>query len=143
MPDPIERRPSAPEPSLAETVDGAVRRIATSIAIAGIAVALAIYARPGPPRFEAFATEQGIVRVDTRKGTVIGCEGGRCMVLLRSGQDLAPNPNVDEEGRANPPLPAPARLRETEAPAESPPATPTKAPAQAPAAVPAPAPAGR
>src|SRR5688500_20381544 len=66
--DPTDRRRSEPEPSFAEMVDNAVRRVATSIAIAGIAIALAIYARPGPSRFEAFATEGGIVRVDTRSG---------------------------------------------------------------------------
>ncbi len=131
MPDPIERRPSEPEPSFSETVDSAVRRIATSVAIAGIAIALSIYARPGPPRYQAFVTDEGIVRVDMRSGTVIGCESGRCMTLLKRGQTLAPNPNIDGEGRLNPPLPAPARPPEKAAPAAAPaePAAATTAPA--------------
>jgi hypothetical protein len=114
--DSRERRPIEPEPTLAEMVDNAVRRISTSIAIAGIAIALSIYARPGPSRYEAFATERGIVRIDTRKGTVIGCEGGQCVTLVRRGQRLGPNPNIvddDEPPRAlpapPPPAPAPAK----------------------------------
>ena len=131
---PDGRRPT--ESSLSDMVDGAVRRIATSIAIAGVAIALAVYARPGPPRYQAFATDDGIVRIDTRSGTVIGCEGGRCMTLLRKGQRLAPNPNRNinaprpEERSESPPaqkaLPAP---QPAPAPAEQ--TTPTKAPAPA------------
>ena len=99
-----ERRTREPEPSLADIVDGAVRRIATAISIAGLAVALAIYARPGPPRYQAFATERGIVRVDTREGMVIACEAAAagCYVVRRRGQDFIPNPN-----RNRPAAPAP------------------------------------
>jgi hypothetical protein len=92
---------------LGEIIDGAVRRLSTSIAIAGALIALAIYARPGPPRFQAFATPAGIVRIDMRSGTVIGCEAGRCMTLLRRGQPLAPNPNRNPKALA-PPAATPA-----------------------------------
>ncbi len=134
MNDATDRRRSEPEPSLAEMVDSAVRRVATSIAIAGIAIALSIYARPGPPRYQAFATEDGIVRIDARSGTVIGCEGGRCVTLVRRGQRLGPNPNIigdDDEPR--PALPAPQQPSEKAAPAATPPAAapPTAAPAPA------------
>lgn len=137
MNDPRQERRSDPEPSLAEMADSAVRRISTSIAIAGIAIALSIYARPGPPRFQAFATDDGIVRIDIRSGRVIGCEGGRCMVLLERGQDLARNPNIidddDDEAERRPALPAPRPPTEKAAPPAAPPA------AAPPTAVPAPA----
>lgn len=119
------RRGIEPEPSFAEMVEGGVRRISTSIAIAGALIGLGIYAgRPSTPRFDGFATEKGIVRIDTRTGKMIGCENGRCMTLIQRGQGLAPNPNIiddDEEDeepvtepqKASPPpaqkaLPAPA-----------------------------------
>ena len=137
MNDPTDRRRSEPEPSFAEMVDNAVRRVATSIAIAGIAIALAVYARPGPNRYEAFATDGGIVRVDTRRGTVIGCEGGQCVTLVRRGQRLGPNPNIigddDEPGQT---LPAPPQPSQKALPAPTP-RSPQAAPD--PAAAPAPA----
>jgi hypothetical protein len=86
--------PAERDPTMGEIADLAMRRVATAIVIAGGAIALAIYARPSPPRYQAFANGEGIVRVDTRNGTVIGCEKGRCMTLLRKGQLLAPNPNT-------------------------------------------------
>jgi hypothetical protein len=117
-------------------VDSAVRRVATSIAIAGIAIALSIYARPGPPRYEAFATESGVVRVDTRSGTVIGCEGGQCVTLVRRGQRLGPNPNIiggEDDDEPRPALPAPQQSIEKAAPPAAPPAAapPTAAPVPA------------
>jgi hypothetical protein len=125
------------ESPLADIVDGAVRRIATSIAIAGAAVALAVYARPGPPRYEVVATPTGFIRTDTRNGTVIGCEPGRCMTLLRRGQGLAPNPN-----RANKGPPAPAAIDAPQPKALPAPATaPATAPAQPADANPEPVPA--
>jgi hypothetical protein len=132
--DPREGRRPDPEPSLAEVADSAVRRISTSIAIAGIAIALSIYARPGPPRFEAFATEAGIVRIDKSSGRVIGCEGGRCMVLLERGQDLGRNPNIiddDEDDEPRPALPAPQPSTKAAPPAAPATAPPTAAPAPA------------
>ena len=128
------RRDRDGESRFAEVVDGAVRRLATAIAIAGALIGLGIYARPGPPQFEAFATPTGFIRIDTRSGTVIGCETGRCMTLLRRGQDLAPNPNRRPDSDRAPPvneipgkaLPAPAT-----APAPEPAVAPAKAPAPA------------
>ena len=94
MAEPIEPERPEREPTLPEIADLAMRRIATAIVVAGAAIALAIYARPAPARFQAFATEAGIVRIDTRNGKMIACEGGRCMTVLERHQRLAPNPNV-------------------------------------------------
>ena len=101
--------------STIEIAEAAVRRIVTAIVISAALIALAIYARPAPPRFQIQATPGGIVRIDTRSGTVIGCEGGRCMHLLKRHQKLAPNPNLNTKAPAAlpapaaPPAPAPAR----------------------------------
>jgi hypothetical protein len=101
-PAPIER-----EPTLNEIVDLAMRRMAAALVIAGGVIALAIYVRPGPPRYDAIATPTGIVRIDTRSGKMIACEGGRCMTVLERHQRLAPNPNVLKKPKPAPALPAP------------------------------------
>jgi hypothetical protein len=79
-------------PTLADVVDGAARRISTAIVLAGAVLALGIYARPAPPRFEAFAADGRIVRIDTKKGTVLACEHNRCMTIVERGQRLKPLP---------------------------------------------------
>jgi hypothetical protein len=132
--DKFDRTDREPDGGLVEVVDGAVRRLATAIAIAGALIGLGIYARPGPPRFEAFATPTGFIRIDTRSGTVIGCETGRCMTLLRRHQDLAPNPNRRPDSAPT------TRANETPRKALPAPATaPAPDPAVAPATAPAPA----
>jgi hypothetical protein len=99
--------PREREPTLNEILDLAMRRMAAALVIAGGVIALAIYARPGPPRFDAIATPTGIVRIDTRNGKMIACEGGRCMTVLERHQRLAPNPNVLKKSEPKPALPAP------------------------------------
>ncbi|HYD39155.1 MAG TPA: hypothetical protein VEA60_16170 [Allosphingosinicella sp.] len=89
-----DARPDAPdEPpmTLSETVDLAMRRLSIAIVAAAAIVGIAIYKQPGPPRFEAFAVGGQIVRVDTRKGTIIACEGTRvCQIVLQRGQRANP-----------------------------------------------------
>jgi hypothetical protein len=86
-----------------DAIERAVRTIATGIIIAGAIVGAAVYSRPAPPRFDAFAVGEKIVRVDTRKGTIISCETGkRCELILKHGQRLTVPP------RSPPALPAPA-----------------------------------
>ncbi|MEA3010082.1 MAG: hypothetical protein QOJ91_1774 [Sphingomonadales bacterium] len=84
--------PSATEgrsPGLGAAIDAAVGKITTGIVIAGAIIGLAVYARPGPPRFEAFAFGNRIVRVDSRTGSIIACEGQQtCELVLRKGQRL-------------------------------------------------------
>ncbi len=108
------------EPTLVELADGAVRKIVTGIVIAGAAIALAVYARPSPPRYQVAATETGIVRIDTKSGTVIGCEAGVCRTIVRRGQHLEPRLKPKA-------LPAPSAERAPAAPAAP------KAPAALPA----------
>jgi hypothetical protein len=122
MPDPGDTNDRDPPPSLGEIVDTASRKLVTAFVIAGAFVALAIYSRPGPPRYQAFATEDKIVRVDTRRGTVIACQATRCYTVVRRGQRL-------EKGPAPAAMPSPQPQRALPAPsaqrAPSPPAPPS------------------
>ncbi|HYI47078.1 MAG TPA: hypothetical protein VEX35_01305 [Allosphingosinicella sp.] len=101
--DDLETEGDAPPEvlTLADIVENAARKIVTAIVIAGGLIALAIYMRPSPPRFQAAVGDGQIVRVDGRSGTVIACEGRRCWRVLRRGQDL-------QEAPAAKALPAPA-----------------------------------
>ena len=83
-----EREEPPEELSFADIVEIAARKIVTAIVIAGGLVALAIYFRPSPPRYQAAVGDGRIVRIDTRSGSVIACEGTRCYRILRRGQDL-------------------------------------------------------
>ena len=82
------REEAGREPTLAETIDGAARRVMTGLVIGGAAIALAVYARPGPPRYQALETDSGIVRVDTKSGTILHCVANGCYTVVRSGQSL-------------------------------------------------------
>lgn len=74
---------------LGEAIDGAVAKITSGIVIAGAIIGIAVYARPAPPRYDAFAFGNQIVRVDSRTGSIIACEGERtCQLVLRKGQRL-------------------------------------------------------
>ena len=92
MHDLDERERREADSSLADVIDLAARRFLMSMLIVGGAIALAIYSRPGPPRYEAFATDSGIVRIDTRTGTVLACEAGGCYTVVRKGQRLIDRP---------------------------------------------------
>ena len=110
----------AREPALAELVDAVLRKLVTAIVIAGAIIAIAIYARPAPPRYQAAVGDGVIVRIDTRSGTIIACEAGHCATVLRRGQHL-------ERSLPRPAAPAPQAL-----PAPAPTAVPAPAPAPAP-----------
>jgi hypothetical protein len=116
MTDP--RSPSEPdEPplSMGEAIDAGIRRTTTAVIIAAGIVGLAIYARPGPPRFEAVVDGDRIVRIDTRKGTIISCQGQQtCQLILKSGQRLTRVKRSDAPAQPQalpkpaPPIPAAA-----------------------------------
>lgn len=98
-----------------DALDSAVRRIVTAVVIGCGVIALGIYSRPGPPRYQVIAAEGQIVRIDTRSGTVIACEGRTCMTVVRRGQRLH---------RELPSMaPAPAPRAALPAPAQTPPAS--------------------
>lgn len=102
--------PARKSTMLGEAIDGAVRKIVTGIVIAGSIIGLAVYSRPGPPRFEAFAIGEKIVRIDTRKGTILSCEGQQtCQLVVQKGQrlQLIPRTKIDYKAAPAKALPAP------------------------------------
>ena len=123
-----ERDVREPEPSVGELIENVSRKLVTAIVIAGGLIGLGAWSsRPSTrsaAHYQIVAAEGRIYRLNTESGWVIGCEGNRCGIVLRSGRDLE-----DEL----PPPPAPKQL--------APPAAPAPAPAPAPVPAPAPAPA--
>ena len=101
--------PGERSPGLGAAIDGAVGKITTGIVIAGAIVGIAVYARPAPPRYDAFAVGNQIVRVDSKTGTIIACEGAStCQLVLRKGQRLTRIKRTDAlpAPKAATPLPA-------------------------------------
>jgi hypothetical protein len=96
------------EPTLVEVVDLGVRRVSTAIMVAGVAIAFGIYASStSPPRFQVISSPEGIVRIDTRKGSIIACKDGQCMLVVKSGQHLVSRPKAKAlPGPAAPAAPA-------------------------------------
>ena len=72
------------------------------------------------------ASGNQVLRIDTRKGTIIGCEAEECATILHHGQHLSSHLTID----------APSRPAALAAPAAAPASASTPAPA-APAAQPA------
>jgi len=119
--------PSDMRATLADTIDLAARRIMTGLMVGGAAIGLGIYSRPGPPRFEALETETGIVRVDSRSGTILHCVENGCYTVVRRGQSLLDREERqkarakafgDDSAPAGRALPAPQPQTALPAPAE-------------------------
>ena len=118
-----EAEPGAGETPLAEIVDAAARRIMTGLMVAGGVIALALYSRPGPPRYEVDVSGSTVIRTDIRSGTVLACEGQRCYTVVRRGQSLEDGP--EEKAALPAPAPEPKALP---APTPAPAAQPTGEP---------------
>jgi hypothetical protein len=113
--------PAEPPATMSEAIEAGIRSVTTGLVIAGAIVGLAVWARPGPPRFEALVDGDRIIRIDTRKGTIISCEGEQtCQLILRSGQRLtrvkrtdapAPPKALPRPAAPTPPAAAPAAGR--------------------------------
>jgi hypothetical protein len=97
--------PPAPEPDLtmSELAQKIARTIATAFIVAGAFIALAIYSRPAPQRYQAFAADGRIIRIDTKSGSIIGCEAGTCFYVAKHGQWLAANPDKAALSKPSPP----------------------------------------
>lgn len=117
------------EPSLTEAIEGAVRKLVTAMVIAGGLIALGLYWQPSPPRYQGFAADGRVYRLDMRRGTIIGCENNHCAIVLRHGQELEDALDLPAlQKHLGPPQPAPAPAQ-VPAPAAAPPpaAAPTSA----------------
>jgi hypothetical protein len=99
-----------------EIVDRAGRRITTGLIVAGALIGLGIYWQPGPPRYQMIANGNQILRLDMRKGTILGCEGGRCATVVRHGDHLSQHLSIDVPPKAAA-LPPPAPTTAPAAPA--------------------------
>lgn len=68
------------------------RRIGGAIVLAGALIGFGMYAggdEVEAPRYQVYAADGEVFRVNTESGTVIACNGQRCMIVLERGQDLA------------------------------------------------------
>lgn len=98
------------ELSIGEWLDKASRRVTTAVLMAGALIAISIYAKPGPPRYDIAAADGRVVRVDTRTGAVISCGSEGCLSVHKSGG------RIDSRAKL-PALPAPAAPAPQAAPA--------------------------
>ena len=79
--------------TLMDTIDLLGRRIGGALVLAGALVGIGLYAGGGSshdgPKYQAFAADGEVFRVNTDSGTIIACNASRCMRILERGQDLA------------------------------------------------------
>jgi hypothetical protein len=78
--------------NFADVADRASKRITTAILVAGAMIGLAIYWKPAPTHFEAFAADGQVYRVNNKTGTVLGCNQAGCRTIVRRGQRLMDKP---------------------------------------------------
>ena len=126
-------RPGNLESSVGDLIESAVRKIVTGIVIAGGLIAIGLYSQAGPARYQIIAADGASTGSTRRAGPVIGCQGDRCAIVLRHGQDLEDSIEPPAAPRQVPP---PAQSAPAAAPA---PALPAPAASAPPATVPAPA----
>jgi len=97
----MQDRPTETQP---DAVERMTNKIVNGLVIAAAILALAIYSRPGPPKYQAVAAGDGrVVRVNTANGSVVSCDASRCLLVYRGGHDLERAPKQ----RELPPRPAP------------------------------------
>jgi hypothetical protein len=126
-----EDKPEAASP-LAELVDTTVRRISTSLVIAGGLIALGLWGGGNTTRIEApnygITTSpdgQAVYRINTETGSIVACRADQCWLMQRGSEDLEDEPPT--------PPPAPQLPAPSTAPAQPPATAPATAPAPAPA----------
>ena len=120
--EPMDGRPGGTP--LEDMVELIGKRLTTGLVLAAGIVGLAIYARPGPPRYQIVSDGAQVVRVDTRNGSMISCSPAGCVSLHRPGGKIERKGKLPAAA-----VPAPSAPAQIPAAAASPPAAP-----QAPAA---------
>lgn len=130
-------RDGAPyQPTVAEAVERVGGRIANAIVIAAMIVGVVVWMQPGPPRYQVVADGERIVRIDTRRGSVISCEDRRCTLVLRRGQRLERRHRGDEAEGDQPAEPQRQLAPQQQQQQQPAPQAPSPEPAKAPGAVP-------
>ena len=109
MTDSRPEEPAEPPLSLIETIDLAVRRMSIALIVTGAIVGGAIYARPGPPTYDAFEVNGEVVRLNRRNGSLIVCDKVHCQIIHRAGSRIDRRPKAASlpKPAAAKPLPAP------------------------------------
>ena len=114
--------PRPPRGDMMDAVDQFSRRLSGALVIAGGLIGLGIYSASGSDdalKYQAFAADGEVFRVNTQSGTIIACNATRCMTVLERGQDLAESQSSTlfkaPSGPAQPApqLPAPAPQQTT------------------------------
>lgn len=113
------RNPDEPELSLKEIVEAGFRRTTAGLIIAAGILGIAVWARPGPPTYEAFEVNGEVVRLNRRNGSLIVCDKAHCQILYRAGSriDRRPKAAALPKPPAQPSLPPAAPAAERSAPA--------------------------
>ncbi len=114
---------------LSDFVDMLGRRLSGAILGAGAMIAIGLYAGGGgggdveAQKYQAFATDGEVFRLNTDSGTLIACSAtAPCRIVLQRGQDLAEDQNnslFKSPAGAQLPAPAPAPQQALPAPAQT------------------------
>jgi hypothetical protein len=107
--DPLEAGPT-----LAEIVELGLRRATVALVIGAGIIGAAIYARPGPPTYEAFEVNGEVVRLNRRNGSLVVCDKVHCQIIYRAGSRIGPRPQakaLPKPAVPTPPAAAPAAER--------------------------------
>jgi hypothetical protein len=108
-----------------DVLERAIRTIAIAIALAGALIALAIYWRPSPPRYQVVTMGDQVVRLNTHSGTMVACNVRECGYVIRESRGIG-------ENRGYALLPPQAAPATQPAPRAVPAPTPAPAPSSAP-----------
>ena len=87
--------PPESEPTLAEIVELGLRRATAAFVIGAAIVGAAIYARPGPPTYEAFEVNGEVVRLNRRNGSLVVCDKVHCQIMYRAGSRIDRRPKAE------------------------------------------------
>ncbi|HTU11959.1 MAG TPA: hypothetical protein VMG08_13800 [Allosphingosinicella sp.] len=130
------------EPTLGEVIDGAVRKVVTSVVIAGGLIALGIYGAGsgggGGSDLEyqivTSADGQMVHRINTDSGSIVSCRvaDNRCWLMQRASRDLddePPKQNAAAPVQAAPQQQAPAQVAPAQPAPQLPAPTNTAVPA--------------
>lgn len=79
------------EQSRADLAERAIRMIAIAIAMAGAMIALALYWRPPPPRYQVVTIGDQVVRLNTRSGTMVACNVQKCGFVIHESDGIDEN----------------------------------------------------
>ena len=87
--DDLDRRPT--RESAEDMVERSIRMIAIAIAMAGAMIALALYWRPSPPRYQVVTVGDQVVRLNMHSGTMVACNVQKCGFVIHESRGIDEN----------------------------------------------------